>query len=348
MDNYSLLALISVEIILIAVLLSVRRHNRKQQKEKLDRVIEEDNLQYIELVRVPNPTLQDKKAYDLIEAERKKIWTSFSLKTSFTPKIIWQMSSVLIKEIAAIYHPEAENPQFQASIDDLLELNERIVKQLQGYFEKPPLNNIKNLNIQNVLTIKKRYEKFSQSSGFKFAQKHKYLHPIAKDAWTLLNFMKPWHWYRKVAFTAGKEGLYRYLLSVVLLVVGEESVLVYSKRYTKKEAVVFEKNIAIEMINMAFVDNVVSSEEYGVVLNFILNNSKFDDRIKVALLKTLQCKRPVKTEFSPDIYNNKEQKRLLKEVERVAKADKLETLKKREALKALEEMLNPNSRHMKR
>ncbi|MEA1949710.1 MAG: hypothetical protein U9N83_20735 [Thermodesulfobacteriota bacterium] len=345
METYSLIALVFVVLILISALLAFRRHNRKQHKEKLDRAIEEGNLYQIELVRVQNPSSQDKKSYDLIEAERKKVWTSLSLKTSLAPKEIWRMSLVLIKEIAAIYHPEAENPQFQASIDDLLELNERIVKRLQEYIEKPPLNTIKDLNIQDVLNYKTRYENLSQSAGVKFAQKHKHLYSIGKHAWTMRNFLNPWYWGRKVVFTAGKEGLYRRLLSVVLKVVGEEAVLVYSERYTRNEAVVFEKNIALEMINMAFVEDVVSSEEYEVVLNFILNNTKFDDWIKVTLLKTLQRKRPVKTAFSLDAYNDKEKKRLLAEVERVAKADKLETLKKREALKALEDSLKPNSRH---
>lgn len=348
MDTYSLIALVFVVLILVSVLLAVRRHNRKQQKEKLDRAIEEGNLQQIELVRVQNPSQQDKQAYELIEAERKKVWTSLSLKTSLAPKAIWQMSLVLIKEIAAIYHPEAEEPQFQASIDDLLEFNERIVKRLQEYLEKPPLNTIKDLNIQDVLTYKKRYERFSQSAGVKFAQKHKHLYSIGKHAWTVRNFLNPWYWGRKVVFTAGKEGLNRRLLSVVLKVVGEEAILTYSKRHIRKEAVALDKNIAFEMINMALVDNVVSSEEYEIILNFILNNSKFDDRIKIILLKALKRKRPVKTAFSLDAYNDKEKKRLLAEVERVAKADKLETLKKREALKALEESLKPNSRHRER
>jgi len=348
MDNYSLIALVFVALILIFVLLAVRRYNRKQQKEKPDRAIEEANLQEIELIRVQNPSSQDKKAYELIETERKKVWTSLSLKTSLAPKEIWRMSLVLIKEIAAIYHPEAEDPQFQASIDDLLELNGRIVKRLQEYLEKPPLNTIKDLNIQDVLTYKKRYERFSQSAGIKFAQKHKRLYSIGKHAWTARNFLNPWYWGRKVVYTAGKEGLYRHLLSVVLKVVGEEAVLVYSERYTRKEAVVFEKNIALEMINMAFVDNVVSSEAYEVVLNFILNNTKFDDWVKVTLLKTLQQKCPVKTTFSLDTYNDKEKKRLLAEVERVAKSDKLESLKKRDALKSLEESLKPNSRNRAR
>ena len=348
MDIYSFITLIFVALILISTLLVVRRHNRKKRREEIVRAIEEGNLQQIELVQVKNSSSQDKKAYDLIEAERKKVWTSLSLKTSLAPKEIWQMSLELIKEIAAIYHPEAENPQFQASIDDLLELNERIVKRLQEYIEKPPLNTIKDLNIQSVLTYKKNYERFSQSAGVKFYHKHNHLYSMGKHAWTAYNFLNPWHWGRKVVLTAGKEGVYRSLLSVVLKVVGEEAVLVYSGRNARKEAVTLDKNIAFEMINMAIVDNVVSSEEYEVILNFILNNNKFDDWIKVTLLKALQHKRPVKNSITLDIYNDKEKKRLLAQVERVAKADKLDTLKKREALIALEEALKSNLRHRER
>jgi len=234
MDNYSFVTLVFVALILIFVLFGVRRHNRNQHKEKPDRAIEEGHFQQIELIRVENPSSQDKKAYELIEAERKKVWTRLSLKTSIAPREIWRISLGLIKEIAAIYHPEAENPQFQASIDDLLELNERIVKRLQEYLEKPPLNTIKDLNIQDVLTYKKRYERFSQSSGIKFIHKHKRLYSIGKHAWTVRNFLNPWYWGRKVVYTAGKEGLYRHLLNVVLKVVGEEAIMVYSERYTGK------------------------------------------------------------------------------------------------------------------
>ena len=348
MDTYSLIALVSVALILVSALMVFRRHNRKQQEEELARAVEEGNFQQIELVLVQNPSQQDKQAYELIEAERKKVWTSLSLQTSLAPRKIWQMSLDLIKEIATIYQPEAENPQFQASVADLLELNERIVKRVQEYLEYFPLNTIKDLNIQDMLLYKNRYEKFSQSTSIKFVKKHKYLYSIGTYAWMGYNALNPLYWSRKLALTAGKEGAYRNLLSMILKVVGEEAVLVYSKRYIRKEAVAFEKNVAFEMINMALVDDIVSSEEYEVVLNFILNNPKFDDRIKAILLKALQRKRPVKTTISPDTYEDKEKKRLLAEVERVAKADKLGILKKREALEALEELLEPASGYRKR
>jgi uncharacterized membrane protein YebE (DUF533 family) len=171
------------------------------------------------------------------------------------------------------------------------------------------------------------------------------LYTVGKYAWMGYNVLNPWYWGRKVVFTAGREGVFRYLLTVIITVVGEEAVLVYSKRNIKAKAIAVEKNIAFEMINMAVIDGVVSREEYEVVLNFIVHNPQLDDQIKVTLLKALLRKRPVKLPVSPDVYDDKEKKRLLAEVERVAKADKLGILKKREALKSLEESLSLTSEY---
>lgn len=343
MDIYSTIALIFAALILVSALISLRRRNQKQQEE-IARVAEEENFRQIELIRVQNPSQQDLQAYNLIEAERQKVWKNLSFQTSLAPKKIWQTSFELIKQIAAIYHPDTENPQFQASIVDLLELNGRIIERLQEYLEEFPLNTIKDFNIQDVLSYKAYYDKVSQFELVKLAKDHKYLYNIGKYAWMGYNALNPWYWGRKVVFTAGKEGTYRYLLSVILTVVGEEALLVYSKRYIRKQAVAVEKNIAFEMINMAVIDHIVSGEEYDVILNFIVNNPKFNDRLKVTLLKALQRKRSVKpAALSGESYQEKDKKRLLTEVERVARADTLGILKKREALKALEESLKLTS-----
>lgn len=337
-NTYPFITLVFVALILFSALLVVRRHNRKKRLEELARAIEEGDYQDIELIRVQNPSQQDEQAYELIEVKRQKVLTSLSLKTSLAPKKIWKMSFNLIEEIAAIYHPDIEDPQLKATIVDLLELNERIIIQLQGHLDRFPLNTIKDFNIQDALTYKKRIDKFSQ-----FTEKHKHLYYIGKYAWMGYNILNPWYWNWKLIATTGKEGIYRHLCSMILKVVGYQAILTYSKRYIRKEDVALDKNIAFEMINMALVDNVVSSEEYEIVLNFILNNSNFDDRIKIILLKALKRKRKVKTNISENTYNEKEKKRLLAEVKRVAKADKLDTLKKHEALKALEESLKMTS-----
>ncbi|PIE33319.1 hypothetical protein CSA56_12165 [candidate division KSB3 bacterium] len=344
MDTYSLIALLSALLMLGGALAALRQHNKKQQQELLARAVEESNLRQIELIRVQNPSQHDKQAYEFIEAERQKVWTNVSLQTSLAPKKIWQMSFDMIKQIAAIYHSDVENPQYQASIVDLLELNDRVIARILEAFDEFPLNKIRDFSIQDVLTYKEYFDKYSKFQFIDFVKKHKYLYDVGQYVWMGYNAINPWYWGRKAVFTASKEGTARYLLSTILAIVGEEAVLVYSKRYIRKQVSSVEKNIVFEMINMAMADDVVSQEEYEVILNFVLNNSRFDDRVKILLLKALQRKKPHRTVELPEGgYSEKEKKRLLTEVERVAKADKLGLLKKRDALKVLEESLEMTS-----
>ena len=345
MDFYSISVLLFAALTLLSALLLVRRRNRQHQEALQTLEEKKENFSQIELIRVQNPTDQDLQAYNLIESERQKVWTSLSTRTSIAPRKIYQLSFDLIQNIAAIYYPDNDNPVFQVSMYDLLELNYRIIERIKEYLEDFPLNTIRDMNIDDILRYKGYYDRLTEFQVVKFAKEHKYLYTVGKYAWMGYNALNPWYWGRKMVFTAGKEGALRYLLSVIITVVGEESVLVYSKRNIRAKSAAIEKNIAFEMINMAISDGMVSQEEYDVLLDFIANNTRLDDQIKVTLLKALLRKRTIKSGFPPDMYDEKARKRLLAEVERVAKADTFGLLKKREALKALEESLAVTSEY---
>ncbi len=345
METYSLIVLLAAAAILTTVLILVHRHNKQQQGALREMAIDQETLQHIELIRVQNPSQKDLQAYQLIESERLKVWKSLSTRTSLAPHKLSQKSLELIKNIATIYAPETDNPVFQVSLTDLIELNERIVTRIHEHLEDFPLNTIKDLKIQEILKYKSYYETFTKFKMVKLAQKHTYLYTLSRYAWMGYNALNPWYWGQKVILTAGKEGALRYLLTMIITIVGEEAVLVYSKRHIRTKTAAVEKQTAFEMINMAIADNLVSQEEYEVILEFVLNNSHFSDLLKVMLLKTLLRKRPVKSELSIERYTEKERKRILTEVERVAKADKFGILKKREALKTLEETLQLTSQY---
>ncbi|GAK55700.1 hypothetical protein U27_02657 [Candidatus Vecturithrix granuli] len=345
METYSLIVLLSAAAILVTALMLVHRHNKQQQDALREADLDQETLQQIELIRVQNPSQKDLQAYHLIETERLKVWKSLSTGTSLAPHKLSQMSLELIKNIAVIYFPETENPVFQVSLADLVELNERIVTRIHEHLEDFPLNTIKDLKIQEVLKYKSYYDAFTQFKMVKLAQKHTYLYTLGRYAWMGYNALNPWYWGKKVILTAGKEGALRYLLTMIITIVGEEAVLVYSKRHIRTKATAVEKQIAFEMINMAIADNIVSQEEYEVILEFVLNNPRFSSQLKVTLLKALLRKRLVKSEISLEVHDEKERKRILTEVERVAKADKFGILKKREALRTLEEALQLTSEY---
>ena len=113
-------------------------------------------------------------------------------------------------------------------------------------------------------------------------------------------------------FTAGKEGALRYLLTMIITIVGEEAVLVFSKRHIRTKATAIEKQIAFEMINMAVADHIVSQEEYELILEFVLHNAHFSDQLKVTLLKALLRKQPVKTDISTETHDEERAKTAFK------------------------------------
>ena len=343
MDTPSLIALLFAAVVLASTLIVARRKRQKEQQALLDQVAAEKDFQQIDLIRVQNPTEQDNEAYALVERERQKVWKNLSLQTSIAPGLIWKMCYDLVARISAVYYPESDDPIYQVSLADLLGLNDRVIRRIQEYLEQFPLNAIKDMKVQDILTYKNWFDKVSQNKAVQFAKQHKYLYTIGQYAWMTYNAVNPWYWGQKALFEAGREGSFRYLLSVILTIVGEEAVMVYSKRRIRQKAVAIEKGIAVEMINMAVADKVVSAEEYEVLLSFILNSSKLDDMVKVTLLKALLRKQAMKLPMELDALDEKERKRFLTEVERVAKADKLGVLKKRDALKTLEDSLSLTS-----
>jgi len=343
MDTPSLIALLFAAVVLASTLIVVRRKRQKEQQALLDQVAAEKDFQQIDLIRVQNPTEQDNEAYALVERERQKVWKNLSLQTSIAPGLIWKMCYDLVARISAVYYPESDDPIYQVSLSDLLGLNDRVIRRIQEYLEQFPLNAIKDMKVQDILTYKNWFDKVSQNKAVQFAQQHKYLYTVGQYAWMAYNAINPWYWGQKALFEAGREGSFRYLLSVILTIVGEEAVMVYSKRRIRQKAVAIEKGIAVEMINMAVADKVVSAEEYEVLLSFILNSNKLDDMVKVTLLKALLRKQAMKLPMELDALDEKERKRFLMEVERVAKADKLGVLKKRDALKTLEDALSLTS-----
>ena len=68
----------------------------------------------------------------------------------------------LVTQIAAIYYPDSDNPVFQVSLADLVELNERVVTRVQEHLEDFPLNTIKDLKIQDILKYKNYYDTFME------------------------------------------------------------------------------------------------------------------------------------------------------------------------------------------
>jgi len=304
---------------LLTALVLLRLRRRKRLGEKLGIRGREDALERISLLRNQFPAPADQQACDRIESEVRAVSRHFSMSTSIAPKKIYTLAAELTREIAGIYYPAVDNPVLQASISDLLSLNERIVTRLNLKVQEFPLRTVKDISIQKILQGKDYYDSKIKDK-IEWFKKYKTLYKIGSHAWLSYNALNPWYWGRKIAYTSAREITFRYLLTWIITIVGEEAMAVYSRRDINTPEVAFERDLAFAMVDMARTHKDISKAAHAMVLEHVLNKARLSDGLRVTVLRALTVNGSNDMFVPKGVDTEKQKKRLLENVNRVAAA----------------------------
>ena len=304
--------------ILLSTLLLFSRSRRKQLRDHW--AGQEDPLERIAALKAQFPSPTDQKACDRIERELRGVSRTFALKTSIAPKRVYAMATDLTRDIAEIYYPDTDTPVLQASIADLLKLDERIVSRLTHKIEEFPLNAIKDVSIHKILAGKEFYDS-KVKNKLDWIKKYKAVYTLGNRAWLAYNALSPWYWGRKLAYTSAREITFRYLLTWIITIVGEEAMAVYSRRDINTHEAVFERDLAFAIVEMAAVNQAISGKTYAAVLNHVLNKARINDTVRVNVLRAL-VNQKLTEKYSPQgTYTKKQAQKMLASLKRVAAAD---------------------------
>lgn len=327
---------------LLTALILMRLRRRKRLREKPGASGREDALERIALLRTQFPAPTDQQACDRIESEVRAVSRHFSMSTSIAPKKIYDLAAELTREIAGIYYPTVDNPVLQVSISDLLSLNERIVARLNLKVLEFPLNTVKDISIQRIVQGKDYYDSKIKDK-IEWFKKYKTLYNMGSHAWLSYNALNPWYWGRKIAYTSAREITFRYLLTWIITIVGEEAMAVYSRRDINTHKVAFERDLAFAMVDMARAHKDISKEAHAMVLDHVLNKSLLSDGLRVNVLRALMAN-GLQDMFVPKgVYTEKQKKRILENVKRVAAAGGELSPESRSRLEALARALEIGS-----
>ena len=315
----NVIILIFVGLALLTALILIRVRHRKSLREKPGSNSREDALERIALLRTQFPAPTDQQACDRIESEVRAVSRHFSMSTSIAPKRIYALAAELTREIAGIYYPAVDNPLMQASISDLLSLNERIVTRLNLKLREFPFNTVKDIKIQKIVQGKDYYDSKIKDK-IEWFKKYKTLYNMGSHVWLSYNALNPWYWGRKIAYTSAREITFRYLLTWIITIVGEEAMTVYSRRDVNTQEIAFERDLAFAMVDMAHTHKDFSKEAHAMVLDHVLNRSRLSDGLRVTVLRALMTNEPQDMFVPKGVYTEKQKKRLLENVNRVAGA----------------------------
>lgn len=186
------------------------------------------DLASVPFEKVEQTTPEDETAYHIIEEERKKIWNDFSDTTLFSIENIFSMSKHMTHRIASVYFPGQDEPIYQATVEGLIHLITRVSERLEGYLNKFPLAFLKERTVHDIVRLHRGYKKVAANPVVKFFN-NTYVDAARRLLWYGVNATNPWYYGRQIVWTAGKEVVVRYLLTLVITIVGEEAVLLYRK-----------------------------------------------------------------------------------------------------------------------
>lgn len=223
-DNYYTLILLLLLIIFCVLLLLVRRQRVKMNKLAAETM----TLAGVPFEKIAPTTPEDEEAYRIIQEERKKIWKDFSSDTALTVERVLFLSKGITGKIAAVYFPESEEPVYQATMAGLLHLVRRVAERMEAYLNKFPLSFLKERNVKDMLLIHNGYQRVI-GSRFAKIMGNKFVTLGRKLVWSAYNVSNPWYYGRQVVWAAGKEVGLRYLLTLIVTIVGEEAVLLYRR-----------------------------------------------------------------------------------------------------------------------
>lgn len=160
------------------------------------------------------------------ESSMKKIAEKFSDLC----EISWEM----IQDIASEYYPNSRYPIYELSIEEFLLLNHYITDRVDSLFSGRVLKKMKEYKLSTVfklIDVKKKYDETKVAKAAKKAN----ISGFGKVVGVVLHSVNPFYWLKKAMIDLPFIKVSNKVALIIIDIVSEETVKVYSKSVFKKE-----------------------------------------------------------------------------------------------------------------
>lgn len=167
--------------------------------------------------------------------------TAFKDKTLKGPNALighcFNVSSDMVKDIARKYYPKSKYPLAELSVDEILMLTKYISDRINELVDRPVLRLLKKVKLTYILSLYDTKKKIDDSAIVKVTKKYK-VKRIFKSVIGALNVLNPIYWVRKLVIDKTLDAAMKKLCNVIIGIVYEETVKIYSKRVFDEEKIV--------------------------------------------------------------------------------------------------------------
>ncbi len=191
-------------------------------------IVRGKNVDVSDITR-PQVEVNDEELKQLIIGRQKKLKRSLKLNRDSVAKLTFDISYELIEEIARYFFPNSKYPMMELSVHELISLNHYISNRIDDILDKPILKNTKNIRVTNIMKMYDKKKMVEESRAMKWTKKYK-VGKILKYGSMAVNAVNPVYWFRKLVINTSIDVITRKVCVVIIGVVGEETVKIYSKK----------------------------------------------------------------------------------------------------------------------
>jgi len=177
---------------------------------------------------IKDATEADEIALSIIERYKKRIWRRFSINTAFGIAPTTDLCGSLVSEIAHVYYPDSPRPELEATINDLLDLNERVIARARRLLDKFPLSRLQGVRLCQILSCHRIYTSVTRHVLFR-SVRHKWARRAASSVAAVARHADPRFWITRGLTRGGREFAARYFLTSLVTIAGEEAILLYRR-----------------------------------------------------------------------------------------------------------------------
>ncbi len=224
------LLLVSLTTICFAMVL--RWYVRRRIGEMLQSGFEEDH----ELDLLPAPGPLEQQSLEFIARMREQIWSLPEAELQLGFEAFNQHAVKIVRSIGAIYHPEAAQPEYEASLSDTLELVTRVCARLARLSSTIPIKYVGNRKLSDFQRYYQVYIKINENPVLKLFRKNPHIYKAARLAFSVKNAANPLYWAGRELTREGYFIILRWFYLTFTSEVGKEAIRLYSgKRFHQEE-----------------------------------------------------------------------------------------------------------------
>jgi hypothetical protein len=279
-DHWVSAFLILVTLTTIGIIVALRWYVRRRLREMMENRFSEDH----ELDLLPSPGPKEQKSLELIARFREDVWEIPESELQLGLDPLTRRAVTIIRAIGGVYYPEAQQPEYEASLTDTMELVKRVSTRLSRLASAVPFRYLGDRKLSDFQRYYQVYLKINENPVLKIFKNNPHLYKAARLVWNVKNMANPLYWAGRELTREGYFFILRWFYLTFTSEIGKEAIRLYSGKRFQQEADRDAALVCYRLFHTMRKWSGPSTAEWAAFVTFVANLSELDSDSKIHIL----------------------------------------------------------------